>query len=541
MSHVLKDCLERPRKKGAKFTGKNIARDEVLHDSASGLNGLEGMGDWDAKRDRWDGYDPAQHKAVVKEYEALEEARRKLREEAIDKGSKDADEKAIKKAAKDSGKGSKKRKKDKEDEEDDFGSEDESADENGGDDEDKYAEGADVAGQRMDTKTRVTVRNLRIREDTAKYLRNLDPESAYYDPKTRSMREAPVANVRPEDAVFAGDNFARHSGGAAEVQQLQLFAWQSEQRGNDVHINSNPTQSHLLHREFLEKKDELKETSSASILQKYGGEKYLQSLPRELLGGQTEDYVEYSRTGQVVKGRERAKAKSKYEEDGEFFVRSLDSSLPTLKLTQLLTSQSFLVIITPSGVPTTPPPQAAGVSPAVVPRSSSPPLPLPLLSSFSPSTQILTSPHSHSIKASYCAGQASIDAAEAEAAGGLGLLTDKVTIAAREKTMVQLKEEEIAAGKVAARKERNEKSTIGEGDVDGRLDKRKLEDALKGRGENFGGKPVTEEEMGMFAFRILFTPLSLVWDWGGEAYRMQREQKFDDPMAKLGADELLPM
>ena len=28
-----------------------------------------------------------------------------------------------------------------------------------------------------------SVRNLRIREDTAKYLLNLDPESAYYDPK----------------------------------------------------------------------------------------------------------------------------------------------------------------------------------------------------------------------------------------------------------------------------------------------------------------------------------------------------------------------
>lgn len=318
MSHQLKDCLERPRKKGAKFTGKDIAPDEVLHDERAGLNGLEGMGDWDAKRDRWDGYDPAQHKAVVVEYEALEEARRKLREEAIDKGSLDADAKAVKKLAK-AGKPSKKRKKEAEDD-DDFGSSDESDNGDGqGDDEDKYAEGADVAGQRLDTKTRVTVRNLRIREDTAKYLRNLDPESAYYDPKTRSMREAPVANVRPEDAVFAGDNFHRHSGGAQEVQRLQLFAWQSEQRGNDVHINSNPTQSHLLHREFLDKKVELKETSSASILQKYGGEKYLQSVPRELLGGQTEDYVEYSRTGQVVKGRERAKARSKYEEDGSSF------------------------------------------------------------------------------------------------------------------------------------------------------------------------------------------------------------------------------
>lgn len=333
MSHKLRDCLERPRKVGAKYNGKDIAADEVLHDDYAGLNGMQGMGDYDTKRDRWDGYDPATHKAVVIEYEALEEARRKLREEAIDKGSVAANDAAVKKAAK---MGKSKKSKRKEEEDDEFGSEDDSDDAGGaGDDEDKYAEGADVAGQRMDAKTRVTVRNLRIREDKAKYLMNLDPESAYYDPKTRSMREAPVATVNPEDvsttffasvpplthsfqAIFAGDNFARHSGGATEVQRLQLFAWQSEQRGNDVHINSNPTQSHLLHREFLEKKVELKETSSASILQKYGGEKYLERVPRELLGGQTEDYVEYSRTGQVVKGRERAKATSKYDEDSAF-------------------------------------------------------------------------------------------------------------------------------------------------------------------------------------------------------------------------------
>ena len=36
-----------------------------------------------------------------------------------------------------------------------------------------------------------SVRNLRIREDTAKYLLNLDPNSAHYDPKSRSMREDP--------------------------------------------------------------------------------------------------------------------------------------------------------------------------------------------------------------------------------------------------------------------------------------------------------------------------------------------------------------
>ena len=39
----------------------------------------------------------------------------------------------------------------------------------------------------------------RIREDTAKYLRNLDPDSAYYDPKTRSMRENPYAGKDPNE------------------------------------------------------------------------------------------------------------------------------------------------------------------------------------------------------------------------------------------------------------------------------------------------------------------------------------------------------
>ena len=56
-----------------------------------------------------------------------------------------------------------------------------------------------------------------------------------------------------------------------------------------------------------------------SILAKYGGEEYLQKAPKELLQGQTEEYVEFSRTGQVIKGKERAKVRSKYPEDGMYF------------------------------------------------------------------------------------------------------------------------------------------------------------------------------------------------------------------------------
>ena len=43
----------------------------------------------------------------------------------------------------------------------------------------------------------MSVRNLRIREDTAKFLFNLDPNSAHYDPKTRSLRANPNPDKDP--------------------------------------------------------------------------------------------------------------------------------------------------------------------------------------------------------------------------------------------------------------------------------------------------------------------------------------------------------
>lgn len=172
MTHKKQDCVERPRKKGAKFTNKDIKADELIQ---------SWEGDYDAKRDRWNGYDPASYKTIVDDYEAMEEARKQYREQEIDAQT-STDMAAVKKVAKA-----------KQDGDEDFGSSDEDDE-----DEDKYAEAADQVGQKLDTKTRITVRNLRIREDTAKYLMNLDPESAYYDPKTRSMRDAPLPG-EPED------------------------------------------------------------------------------------------------------------------------------------------------------------------------------------------------------------------------------------------------------------------------------------------------------------------------------------------------------
>ncbi|ORZ24417.1 Pre-mRNA splicing Prp18-interacting factor-domain-containing protein [Absidia repens] len=280
ISHKTRDCVDRPRKKGAKWTGKNIQADEIVQDADL---------DWDEKRDRWNGYDPKEHDQVIEEYNKVEEARRSAKASELDKeGPTDESKRGVGGAG------------DHDDDEED---------------DDKYADEADMPGQRVNQKTRTTIRNLRIREDTAKYLLNLDTDSAFYDPKTRSMRDNPLKD-NPEDQVsFAGDNFTRYSGDAPEMAKVQMFAWQAGDRGSQVHLQANPTQIALLHKDYEAKKDSVRGSTQKGILEKYGGAEHLESLPKELLLAQSENYVEYSRTGRVIKGQEKAQARSKYEEN----------------------------------------------------------------------------------------------------------------------------------------------------------------------------------------------------------------------------------
>jgi len=72
MTHKAKDCVERPRKMGAKFTNKDMMPDEVIQD----LNL-----DYDGKHDRWNGYDPETHQQVLDKYEKIEVERKKVRKQ----------------------------------------------------------------------------------------------------------------------------------------------------------------------------------------------------------------------------------------------------------------------------------------------------------------------------------------------------------------------------------------------------------------------------------------------------------------------------
>ncbi|RWS15900.1 Pre-mRNA-splicing factor SLU7-like protein [Dinothrombium tinctorium] len=273
MTHKAKDCMERPRKVGAKFSGQGFAPDEVLIPSTKL--------DYDGKRDRWNGYDPLMYDQVVEEYSKVEEAKRQLKEEKLKQDLMSGESKDEQKSAAES--------------------------DSDGDEDEKYADSADMPGTKVDSKQRITVRNLRIREDVAKYLRNLDPDSAYYDPKTRSMRDNPYKNsgMEPEELPYAGENFVRYTGDTVNVAKSQLFAWQAHEKGVDVHLQAEPTKAELLHKEFEVKKQEFKNSVKANILEKYGGEEHLNMPPKELIYAQTEHYVEYSRDGRILKGAEK--------------------------------------------------------------------------------------------------------------------------------------------------------------------------------------------------------------------------------------------
>jgi pre-mRNA-processing factor SLU7 len=84
ITHQKRDCMERPRKIGAKFTNSKIAPDEFIQ---PGIHS-----DYDGKRDRWAGYDPENHREIVEEYQKIEDAKRQLRAEKLKENPDAADE-----------------------------------------------------------------------------------------------------------------------------------------------------------------------------------------------------------------------------------------------------------------------------------------------------------------------------------------------------------------------------------------------------------------------------------------------------------------
>ena len=241
------------------------------------------------------------------------------------------------------------------DERDDGFSSDEEVLQKDGDDKmftSRLARQGGVGGAQM----KVTARNLRIREDTAKYLRNLDPNSAYYDPKSRSMRDNPYAmnadegndigqsRAAAESMGFAGDNFSRISGDAVKLAETQLFAWDAEKKlgmEGAVHVQADPSKAELMRRKVESRGLDMKEKKRRAVLDRYGGQEYLDAsgtsnggsgnagatkeTPEERATrfGVSHAEQEYGRDGRLAsataggssKQKKRAPIPCKYEED----------------------------------------------------------------------------------------------------------------------------------------------------------------------------------------------------------------------------------
>jgi len=69
--------VQRPRLRGAKYTGEDIAPDEYVQPDLE-FN-------YEGKRDRWNGYDSAAYKRVIDSFQKLEDARRLQKAQKIEK------------------------------------------------------------------------------------------------------------------------------------------------------------------------------------------------------------------------------------------------------------------------------------------------------------------------------------------------------------------------------------------------------------------------------------------------------------------------
>jgi pre-mRNA-processing factor SLU7 len=313
---------EKPRVRMTKSGSR--AEEFVMPNASSGSSNGAIKQTYDSKRDAYHGYDKDSHnQKLAKKFEIRESFRRKVQEDSskdkTDTKGNDSDS-------------------DFDDSDDSDVGSDDSEDEFVQRDEDakvlttRLARQGGVGGAQM----KVTARNLRIREDTAKYLRNLDPNSAYYDPKSRSMRDNPHPEVDPTESQFAGDNFARISGDAVQLADTQLFAWDATGKGVDeIHPQANPSQAEVLKRTFESKAKDMKLERKKRVLDKYGGAEYLDgqgglasatetekkavdmAQERKLRFGVQTKAEMYSRDGRIEGGTstKREAISSKYEED----------------------------------------------------------------------------------------------------------------------------------------------------------------------------------------------------------------------------------
>ena len=217
ITHKAKDCCERPRKVGAKYTGTNLMPDEYLQEIEH---------NYESKRDRWNGFDSDMYDEVLDQYQSIENARkaRKLEEIKAKLYTEDGEL---------------------------------------SEEEPEYAHSELV--NKEDPRTKTIIGNNRIREDRAVYLKNLD-DSVNYDGKSRSL----IEDTSQENNQIFRDSWVRVTGDMEKFQDQESYVLEMNKRGHDLHSLANPSQSELLYKHYKTKSQELTNKKKEVLEDKYG-------------------------------------------------------------------------------------------------------------------------------------------------------------------------------------------------------------------------------------------------------------------------------
>ncbi|VVT54067.1 uncharacterized protein SAPINGB_P003890 [Magnusiomyces paraingens] len=299
MTHKATDCLERPRKIGAKYRPVDISNDEKIKEIKT---------TWDSKRDRWNGYDANEYKKVIEKFEHDETQKAILEEPKTNSPTDTIPEENI------SNTSPQRLSKD-----DEYGLD--SLD----NDDDDFSENEislDKGSQKKDGALAPTTRSLRVREDKARYLQDLSEDAAVFNPKSRTLR------TEEEGSINDRGQFIRKLTDKAEEHKMYTqLAEEAAERGENVHMEKGPTASLLLIQKYQKEKKESHDKSQKVLFDKYGGSEHFDKNLKEKKGDLLDDHFEYSQECESPSTHElqnlkkpelERNSKTKYKEDNYY-------------------------------------------------------------------------------------------------------------------------------------------------------------------------------------------------------------------------------
>ncbi|ODQ68332.1 hypothetical protein NADFUDRAFT_81328 [Nadsonia fulvescens var. elongata DSM 6958] len=267
MSHKEKDCLERPRKLGVKYSKLHMKSSSSSQASSSTAGytaeyakGKKTRNNWDEKRDMWEGWDSEMYNGVLKKYEEKEKKEKEEQELAdrevalvgpvgpvgpLKPGKKDEElDEAIINMTFGGGLRSSATK--------------------------SVIEASAGSGGNNST-------SMRNREDTALYLRDLSEDAPVYNPKSKVLMDESMGYI--DDKGLFRRNL---SGAALEYEKLNEQVEKAMDQGIGMHLQANPTESAQLIKRLARDEQERVEKKRKELTAKYGDVEQASGNPKRM-------------------------------------------------------------------------------------------------------------------------------------------------------------------------------------------------------------------------------------------------------------------